>query len=231
MSPVALRVLSPCHASMSTTLGPRLRELRERLGMTQQQVGERAGYGRDAINKLESGKLQASSARMRDGLAGAFSLSRADLDAFIGERITVEEAAERSWPSPPTAGPDGPQMAAEIRVVRDDPESSADGLEIIVGEAFDARAHQPRDMEAVLRLTRSRDFRVGVDDPAALRAGVRQWLDAAAALRRRGQPVTPEALLVQITVGSSGRSREGNAGRAAAWQDEAREASERADRG
>lgn len=229
MSPVALHVLSPCHAPMSTTLGPRLRELRERLGMTQQQVGERAGYGRDAINKLESGKLQASSARMRDGLADAFSLSRADLDAFIGGRITVEEAAERSWPTKPATAPEAPP--AEIRVVRDDPESSADGLEIVVGEAFDARAHQPRDMEAVLRLTRSRDFRVVVDDPEALRAGVRQWLDAAAALRRRGQSVTPEALLVQITVGASGRSRDGNAARAKAWQDEAREASERADRG
>lgn len=43
--------------------------------------------------------------------------------------------------------------------------------------------------------------------------------------------MTPEALLVQITVGSSVRSREGNAGRAASWQDETREASERADRG
>lgn len=230
MSPVALRVLSPCHAPMSTTLGPRLRELRERLGMTQQQVGERAGYGRDAINKLESGKLQASSARMRDGLADAFSLSRADLDAFVGGRITVDEAAERSWPTKPAAAPDA-APPAEIRVVRDDPESSADGLEIVVGEAFDARAHQPRDMEAVLRLTRSRDFRVSVDDPEALRAGVRQWLDAAASLRRRGQPVTPEALLVQLTVGSSPRAREGNAGRAVSWQDEAREASERADRG
>jgi transcriptional regulator with XRE-family HTH domain len=216
---------------MSTTLGPRLRELRERLGMTQQQVGEKAGYGRDAINKLEAGKLQASSARMRDGLADAFSLSRADLDAFVGGRITVEEAAERSWPTKPPAAPEAPQPVAEIRVVREDPESNADGLELVVGEAFDARAHQPRDMEAVLRLTRSRDFRVVADDAEALRAGVRQWLDAAAALRRRGQVVTPEALLVQVTVGSSGRSREGNAGRAAAWQDEAREASDRADRG
>jgi transcriptional regulator with XRE-family HTH domain len=227
MSPVALRVLAPCHTGMSTTLGPRFRELRERLGMTQQQVGERAGYGRDAINKVEGGKSQVSSARMRDGLADALSLSRADLDAFIAGRITVDEAVARSGAAalPPSA------PVPEIRVVRDDPESNADGLELVVGEAFDARAHQPRDMEAVLRLTRSRDFRVAADDPGALRAGVRQWLDAAASLRRRGQPVTPEALLVQLTVGSSSRAREGNAGRAVSWQDEAREASERADRG
>lgn len=224
MSPVALRVLAPCHTGMSTTFGLRFRELRERLGLTQQQIGDRAGYGRDAINKVEGGKSQVSSARMRDGLADALGLARADLDAFIGGRITVDEAVARSGSREPSPAPVVPITAAapraETRVVYDD----EDALEATITQALDpAHGHLLRDARSVQEAMRPLRFKHAADVPGV--EAVRRWLDAAAALRRRGEPVTAAALLVMVSSGDP------DSDRARSWQDEAREASERADRG
>ena len=225
MSPVALRVLAPCHTGMSTTFGLRFRELRERLGLTQQQIGDRAGYGRDAINKVEAGKSQVSSARMRDGLASALGLTRADFDAFIGGRITVDEAVARSGGKEPPPAPVVPIAAAapprvETRVVYDD----EDALEATITQALDpAHGHLLRDARSVQEAMRPLRFKHAADVPGV--EAVRRWLDAAAALRRRGEPVTAAALLVMVSSGDP------DSDRARSWQDEAREASERADRG
>jgi transcriptional regulator with XRE-family HTH domain len=42
--------------AIMTALGPNLREARERLGLTQEQVGERSGVHTGEISRVESGK-------------------------------------------------------------------------------------------------------------------------------------------------------------------------------
>src|SRR5262245_41652655 len=70
-------------ASVAEVYAGRIRALREALGLSQDQVAQRAGFGRVNANRAESGTNKISSVAMRDGLARAFGLSRADFDAYL----------------------------------------------------------------------------------------------------------------------------------------------------
>ena len=75
---------------------------------------------------------------------------------------------------------------------RDEPNT----LEEALGFAFVAGVHTLRDMRAVEDALRGfRGLRNGDDVVAA----AREWLDAAAALRVDGVPVTAQSLLAQVT--------------------------------
>jgi transcriptional regulator with XRE-family HTH domain len=78
--------------------GPRLRELRESAGLTQQQLGERAGVVGSQINKLELGVNQPT-------LATAVALARAlgvEVGAFVppdlAAPVTSGDGAEKRRP-------------------------------------------------------------------------------------------------------------------------------------
>ena len=62
----------------------RVRELRETLGLTQKELGERAGVSRQAINAIETGKFDPSIWLAHD-LARIFKTSIEDLFLFVEE--------------------------------------------------------------------------------------------------------------------------------------------------
>lgn len=67
----------------SEALGQVVRDLRDRHGITQEQLGRQAGYGKGAgvsISRLESGLLRPSAERFA-GIAGALGLTPAELEA------------------------------------------------------------------------------------------------------------------------------------------------------
>lgn len=92
----------------SEALGQVVRDLRDRHGITQEQLGRQAGYGKGAgvsISRLESGLLRPSGERFA-GIAGALGLTPAELEARASTQ-TAEHlagaaeggAADHSTPS------------------------------------------------------------------------------------------------------------------------------------
>jgi transcriptional regulator with XRE-family HTH domain len=63
-----------------------LRALRAGLGVSQAQVAERAGLQRVEVVNLESGRNQATSARVQRGLARAFGLSAEEIAEVLSGR-------------------------------------------------------------------------------------------------------------------------------------------------
>lgn len=222
---VAAMIPTVCNRTMSAdeTPGDRIRAIRKALGLTQEDVAARAGIRRDAVVKVERGANQAGSAAIRSGLARAFGLTLDDVASVLEGRLDAEAAVRRARGElapvvPITAAVTAPR--AETRVVYDD----EDALEATITQALDpAHGHLLRDARSVQEAMRPLRFKHATDVPGV--EAVRRWLDAAAALRRRGEPVTAAALLVMVSAG------EADSGRARSWQDEAREASERADKG
>ena len=222
---IAAMIPTVCNRTMSAdeTPGDRIRAIRKALGLTQEDVAARAGIRRDAVVKVESGANQAGSAAIRSGLARAFGLTSDDIASVLEGRIDADAAVRRARGElapvvPITAAVAAPR--AETRVVYDD----EDALEATITQALDpAHGHLLRDARSVQEAMRPLRFKHAADVPGV--EAVRRWLDAAAALRRRGEPVTAAALLVMVSAG------EPDSGRARSWQDEAREASERADKG
>lgn len=221
---VAAMIPTVCTRTMSAdeTPGDRVKAIRKALGLTQEEVASRPGMRRDAVVKVESGANQAGSAAIRAGLARAFGLTLDDVASVLEGRLDAEGAVRRARGElapvvPITAAVASPR--GETRVVYDD----EDALESTITRALDpARGHLLRDARSVQEAMRPLRFKHAADVPGV--EAVRRWLDAAA-LRRRGEPVTAAALLVMVSSGDAA------SGRAKAWQDEAREASERADRG
>lgn len=77
-------------------LGQVVRELRERRGLTQEELGRDAGYGTGAgvsISRLESGLLHPGSERFA-GTAGALGLTVEELKARAAERTGESDAAD-----------------------------------------------------------------------------------------------------------------------------------------
>lgn len=220
---VAAIIPTVCNRTMSAdeTPGDRIRAIRKALGLTQEEVAARAGMRRDAVVKVESGANQGGSAAIRSGLARAFGLTLDDVASVLEGRLDAEGAVRRARGE---LAPVVPITAAaprgETRVVYDD----EDALEQTITRALDpARGHLLRDARSVQEAMRPLQFKHREDVPGV--EAVRRWLDAAAALRKRGEPVTAAALLVMVSSGDPGSDR------SRAWQDDAREASERADRG
>lgn len=69
-----------------------VRALRTRLGLTQEQLAERAGIRRQEANKIEVGKNQCSSARIQRGLAKGFGLPLDHLLAYLDARLPLDAA-------------------------------------------------------------------------------------------------------------------------------------------
>lgn len=182
----------------------RVRSLREALNLTQDELGRRAGHGANGrvyLSKIETGKNQLNTVASREQLARGFGLSRSDLDAYLAGTLSLaqtlgrvhkhpmdeEEPVERPYrETPPPPAPEGYDE-------RDD------AFEACLLWALDKDRHNVRDLDAVRGVWRnSAQMREPGDDLIAL---ARIWLDAAAALRKQGKPVTLETLLVAVSVG------------------------------
>jgi transcriptional regulator with XRE-family HTH domain len=186
--------------------GARLRERRSELGMTQAELSRRSGISQEAISRIENGRIRGLMQPTQDALAAALETSVAWLRGGEAEVEDVPEVA--------------PAPELELVLDEDDPLVGA------VGQAFNPARHTMLDSFAVLRTLRVTDRRLVEGD---LLAAARRWLDAAASLRREGIAVSPESLLLRLTVGMSPRAREGAEARATDWAEQARAASERHD--
>lgn len=73
----------------------RVRELREALDLSQEQLAERGGVTRTEISKIEHGHNYASSFAMRQSLATAFGLSLEDLGELLDGRTAISTLRKR----------------------------------------------------------------------------------------------------------------------------------------
>lgn len=85
------------------TLAQRFRALRERLGLSQEEVAQRAGYSTDKpaqarvyVSKIETGKNKLSSADAREQAAQGFGLTVPQLFAYLGGIASLEDTAAMS---------------------------------------------------------------------------------------------------------------------------------------
>ena len=181
------------------TVAAAVKELRESLGMTQEELSVRAGFpggSRVYVAKIETGRNELSTIAARERVAKGFGLSREQLDAYLEGRATLEATAAIARAEAP---PPPPKVQVPLyERAGYEPESPFDGA--LIAE-LDKSRHSLRDLDAVRAAT------TGVVKLSALHPHLalcaRSWLDAAAALRKRGERVSLETLLVEVTVRSS----------------------------
>lgn len=187
----------------------RIKALREALGLSQQQLADRSGgrIDRPMASKLESGVSKGRSAQVREGLAAAVGVSVDDLNAYLDGKLSLAETVGRGKGAP--AAPPRP----ETRVERDPaPAVESDGtpLERALGQAFDPGAgHLVRDLRAVEDAFSGQRHWERVEGD--LVGAARRWLDAAMQLRKEGQGVDAQGLLVRVTVGKGALASEAHA--------------------
>ena len=73
--------------------GPVLRAVRQHRGEVQDDVADRGGMNRAKVAQVELGRNQATSAKVRTGLAAGFSVDRGVIDALAEGRLDVADAA------------------------------------------------------------------------------------------------------------------------------------------
>jgi predicted ATPase/DNA-binding CsgD family transcriptional regulator/DNA-binding XRE family transcriptional regulator len=87
-------------AAQPTSFGTQLRQLRERSGLTQEQLADRAGLTANAVSALERGERRHPYPHTVQALAGALGLSEADRAALLAAVPKRGEAAD----TPPGVG-------------------------------------------------------------------------------------------------------------------------------
>jgi transcriptional regulator with XRE-family HTH domain len=187
----------------------RVKALRKALGLTQQALADRTGgkISQQYLARIEGGQNKARSWLAREGLAQGFGLSVDDFDAYLSGALPLAEARGRAHPPPPGAGP------GELRVVPDDPgpalviaEPETPLVEAL-GYVYDKHEHVMADVDGVRRALARMAAREHNAASADLLDAARTWLDAAAALRKDGVPVTADALLWRVAVGRDPREQ------------------------
>lgn len=207
--PLATRLAECTNSHMPVS--DRVKVLRKRLGLSQAQVADRGDFRRDYVTKVETGKNLLTTLDLREGMAKGLGLALADFNAYLRGDIDLDGAVGRA------RAPDEPRVRLERdpepAVTIDDPQSP---LEAALGDAFDSKRHTLRDVNAVQQVIR-RTERMSKEH-ADWTAAARQWLDAAAQLRKEGDEVTLEALLFRITVGKGAVARKAAEEHASATQ-------------
>jgi hypothetical protein len=100
-SPPASAQEGPAIPDAPPTRGQALERLRLALRLTQENMSSKGGLGRVEVVRVEGGHNDATSYRMRAGLARAAALAIEDLSAYLDGKIDLEEAmARRSSPLP-----------------------------------------------------------------------------------------------------------------------------------
>src|SRR4051812_19910800 len=107
----------------ATALGAQLRGYRERAGLSQEALAERAGLAVAAISALERGVRRRPFPHTLAALAEALDLSPAERAAFIaaarpaGEPATTADGATNRGAPGPTQGAQGPEAPAPAQGV------------------------------------------------------------------------------------------------------------------
>lgn len=143
---------------------------------------EEHGLSNGTINKIVAGRRKTVDAETVGKLSAALGIPVAEI---------LRASTQAEIEAPPAASPTPPPTSTvKSSVTRDD-------VDRMIDLAWVAERHTYSDGSAVREL-----LRTGAPLVAASADGAeifRGWLDAAAALRRRGEPATPSALLVELT--------------------------------
>lgn len=78
------------------TVADRVRALRKALKLTQEELGKRGDLDRVEVTRVENGWNQATSGRIRHGLAKGFGLTLEAAYAYLEGRIDLEAALEQA---------------------------------------------------------------------------------------------------------------------------------------
>ncbi|MBX3125539.1 MAG: helix-turn-helix domain-containing protein [Polyangiaceae bacterium] len=70
--------VAPKSSNLLKSLGSRVRAVRVELGLTQEDLGDRAGVAAESISRLEAGRMNLSVVKL-EGIAAALGVSVADL--------------------------------------------------------------------------------------------------------------------------------------------------------
>lgn len=151
----------------------RIRERREKLGLTQGELASLAAVHQSQVSNAEGGKHISAAARSK--ILAALSVAET--------RPTSNETDDAGIPE--NMGTVG---------------KFASMLEVSLGAAFDHHQHLLRDAIAVQRAFEN--IALPAMSALELQALCRQWLDAAAQLRASGTPVTAQAIVATVTISS-----------------------------
>ena len=166
--------------------------LRERLGLTQDQLAEAAGMIQGHYAKIESGKNKASTTAVRQGLARAVGVGLEAMNSYLDGDLTLDALlANRSNPTP--AAPRSTSTTVDI-----DPEVVGQ-LDAELFRAMDPQQFMSQDFDATRNAFREVSFlvREGTD----LAAMARGWLAAARQLRVEGKPVNTTTIAARVATG------------------------------
>jgi len=166
------------------TPGARVRALRLRLGLSQ-DLADRGGPDRTVLNKIESGKNHLGGGDSRAKLARAFGMKLDDFDAYISQRVSLDDTVRgsqlerepRNTPEPEVPTIRGTSVATFDRALAD---------------AFRSGAYELVDLDAVRALLHAGAAQIA--DLPHLDEAARAWLRGAARLRRMGRQVTVATL-------------------------------------
>lgn len=143
-------------------LGPRMRERRTALGLSQEAVARKAGLSLNLVNKLENGVVTDPHYSTLVGLAGALGVA---VDELVREPVPLAEASETGRPASPGLPPEPPlierpqvqdwlgQVGASFALMaREDFEElvvetlDSEGLEELAEEIDDERGRIEREL-------------------------------------------------------------------------------------
>jgi transcriptional regulator with XRE-family HTH domain len=93
-------ILSPVSRDEAAVAGGRIKALRERLGASQDEVAGLGGQPKERaqVARVEGGRSQLNSYRLRQMLAAGLGLSSDEFDALVRGEMTADEAYEIASP-------------------------------------------------------------------------------------------------------------------------------------
>lgn len=181
-------------------IGERIEWVRQRMGVSFAEMGRRVGIpGQTLTNIVRTSQkrddFEPDQSTLRR-VAAAAGVSEVWLITGRGSPEGAPDSATATTaavPRPTQATPSGP--------VAESP------LEHALGAAFDHARHSVGDLRAVQDALSDPQVRwLDADEDLVEMAGL--WLDAAAALRREGHPVTTVSILYRTTINRTRRARE-----------------------
>lgn len=172
-----------------TTVGDRVRALRTRRGLTQQQVADAAKIPQGQYAKVENGQNKLSTAALRASLAMAFEIDRDRFDAYVEGRLSLEALESGTPNTRPVQSP----MHFEPDFI--------DPVELALFDVMREKPYTPRVFDGARQAIRdSARWMAPGADPRDIARGL---LEAAASLDRDALALTSTAILARLATGKS----------------------------
>jgi transcriptional regulator with XRE-family HTH domain len=162
-----------------STLGARLRELRDALELSQEEFAERISIDASHLSRLERGQRKGESHATRQRIARAIGVSVERLDQYFAGEFDVTKLLRYS------------QLPTTIDPGSHEPSS----FDEAIAAAFDASTHRLADLDCVRSIVSRADVSL---IPAHLHTKVAKRLLDAAATTRGGGSVTLENVLLAL---------------------------------